>query len=382
MVSEGSNDHAPAHAPLRGIKVLELSGVGLAPFTGMVLADYGCDVVRVDPPSSASQTAPRSYVDSLCRRKKSVVVDFKSPSSRRAFLDLVDVRAGAGDSLSSQSTIDLRASDTGFRRNGTTTDENAGLYARRAGHELNFLAVSGVLASLSLLRNDERLQKPSINYLADFCGGSMSCAVGILLALLHRAATGEGQVIDASVVDGVSYLATFPRQRRQGQPEGETALDVASAPYYDVYRTQDGKYMAVAALEQQYYDRFVRGLGLDPAAIPDRNDRAKWLELRSVFTERFASQTQRYWRGVFDGIDACVTPVLDVRDVGRNRPLVSLNRSPSLPVDDEGDSLPMLKPGEGSEEVLRRWLGSRSSTIAIEPGTRVLSREDVPRAKL
>jgi alpha-methylacyl-CoA racemase len=361
----------------------------------MVLADYGADVVRVDSPSSHQTTTTTtagsfSFVDTLCRRKKSIVVDLKSASSRRAFLDLVDVadvlidpyRPGTLEKLGLGPEILCRRNPrliyarlTGFSSSSSNDDEN-GLYARRAGHELNYLAVSGALSALLRLsqKDQTQLQKPSIDYLVDFSGGSMACVVGILMALLHRTATGEGQVVDASVVDGLSYLSTFLRQRdRNGQPPGEPPLDAAAAaPYYDLYQTQDGKSMAVAAFEPRFYEQFVQGLGLDPAVLPDRNDRANWLELKRIFTERFTSRTQQDWRGVFDGVDACVTPVLEG---DKDSPLVSLSKSPSLPMEDERDSWPVLTPGEGSEGVLQRWLGSKSSTIAIEPGTRLLSRE-------
>lgn len=361
--------------------------MGTVPFAGMVLADFGCDVIRVDAPTvKRGRTSAAPWVDSLCRRKSSIVVDFKSPASRRAFLDLVDVAdvliesyppgefdcllgMTAEEELRKRNPRLIYARLTGFSRHDP-------IYATKKGHEPNLLAVSGVLGALMSLGDERReMSRPNIPLFADFGGGSLACVVGILMALLHRTITGKGQVVDASVTDSVSYLATFARQRAKGQPPGEPSLDVESAPEAQVYPTLDRRYMLLASLEPNRYERMVRGLGLDPTAIPSREDRKNWSALRNLLAARFASQTQEYWRRVFDDTDAGVTPVLHTDDVDVHKPLVQLSQTPSLAVEKEF-SIPDLQPGDGDIEVLRRWLGPRKDSLKIDGTTRVCSRKE------
>lgn len=363
--------------------VLELAGVAMAPFAGMVLADLGCDVVRIDRISkkTSGTTPQKRWIDSLCRHKSSVIVDFGLSASRQAFLRLLGVAdvlidpspPGAFERLIGMNADELcrryprliYARLTGFSR----YDEK---YANAVGHEDNFLAVSGALPALqhaspvnstNTSNKDSTISRPTVRYLADFGGGSMSCIVGILAAVIHRNASGKGQIVDASVQQGTRYLATFPVQRRNGQPDTEPSLmGVNDAPWSDVYRTADGKYMMVASIEDPLYERLLRGLALDPAAMPDRTDRQNWSAIRDALAARFASQSQNHWRSVFDRLQACVSPVLDV-NVDVDGPLVHMSRTPSLPTATTAEStgsgtrLPELAPGNGNKEVVRRWLG-------------------------
>jgi alpha-methylacyl-CoA racemase len=229
--------------------------------------------------------------------------------------------------------------------------------------------------------------RPTVNYLADFGGGSMSCVVGILAAVVHRNASGKGQIVDASVQQGTRYLATFPLQRRNSQPDTEPSLTgVNDAPWSDVYKTADGKYMMVSSIEDALYERLMRGLALDPATMPDRSDRRNWPAIRDVLAARFALQPQSHWTNVFDRLQACVSPVLDVDDVdvdvGVEQPLVHMSRTPSLPTTTAKDiisvtKVPELVPGNGSEEVVRRWRGV--GDIRADDGGRI---RIVPKTKL
>lgn len=359
----------------------------MAPFTGMVLADLGCDVVRIDsPPKPATTTHQKRWIDSLCRHKSSIIVDFEFSASRQAFLRLLGVadvlidsyRPGVFERMIGMSADELcrryprliYARVTGYSR----YDQR---YANALGHENNFVAVSGALPALqhasptsstnNTSSGDSTISKPTVNYLADFGGGSMSCVVGILAAVIHRNASGKGQIVDASVQQGTRYLATFPLQRRNGQPDTEPSLTgVNDAPWSDVYKTADGKYMMVSSIEDTLYERLVRGLSLDPATMPDRTDRRNWPAIRVVLAERFASQSQNHWKSVFYRVQACVSPVLDVDvdvdELGVQQPLVHMSRTPSLPTAlteliDSGMKVPELVPGDGNEEVVRRWLG-------------------------
>jgi alpha-methylacyl-CoA racemase len=361
----------------------------------MVLADLGCDVVRVEPP--ATNRNGKAWIDSICRHKSSIVIDFKLPASRQAFLDLLEAadilidpyRPGAFDRMVGMGADELcrrypkliYARLTGFSRHDKR-------YARALGHENNFMAVSGALPALQHMHGeneneDEKgrklMPKVTVNYVADFGGGSMACVVGILAAVIHRTASGKGQIVDASVQQGTSYLAIFPLQRRKGQPADEPSLPVNDVPWSDVYRTSDGKYMMVCSIEDIFYDRMIRGLGLDATSIPDRADSHNWRKLRDIFTNRFLSESQNHWRGIFDDLPACVSPVLDADDAGVdiNQPLVHLSRTPSLPMElSEGPSqIPVLRPGQGSEEVVRRWLGARGKSIFTgDTASRILSQ--------
>ncbi|EEA19694.1 hypothetical protein TMatcc_009838 [Talaromyces marneffei ATCC 18224] len=398
-----SRDDKTGNPPLAGLKVLELAGIAMAPFTGMVLADLGCDVVRIDPPAKKTtptknnNTTPQKqkrWIDSLCRHKSSIIVDFEFAASRQAFLRLLDAadvlidsyRAGLFERMIGMSAEELcrryprliYARVTGYSR----YDKR---YANALGHENNFVAVSGALPALQHAsppssttatpssNEDSTILRPTVNYLADFGGGSMACVVGILAAVIHRNASGKGQIVDASVQQGTRYLATFPLQRRNGQPDNEPPLTgVNDAPWSDAYRTADGKYMMVSSIEDALYERLIRGLGLDPAMVPDRTDRRNWPGIRKVLAARFGSQSQGHWRSVFDRLQACVSPVLDVDDdeeeeeeeqagVGVGQPLVHLSRTPSLPAEPmysgPKSKVPELVPGAGDEDVIHRWLG-------------------------
>lgn len=309
------------------------------------------------------------------------MVDFEFSASRQAFLRLLEVAdvlidpypqevferliGITADELCRRFPRLIYARVTGFSRYDET-------YANALGHENNYVAVSGALPALqhatpTSKHADGAISRPTVNYLADFGGGSMSCVVGILAAVIHRNASGKGQIVDASVQQGTRYLATFPLQRRNGQPDTEPSLTgVNDAPWSDVYKTADGKYMMVSSIEDALYARLISGLAIDPATMPDRTDRRNWPVIRDVLAARFASQSQNHWRSVFDRLQACVSPVLDVDDshVDSEQPLVHMSRTPSLPTATTalamglGTRVPELIPGGQNEEVVRRWLGT------------------------
>ncbi|KAJ5378993.1 CoA-transferase family III [Penicillium cosmopolitanum] len=363
--------------PLEGIRVVELAGLAPGPFAGLLLADYGASVIRVDRPSAVSG-------DQLTRRKTSITLDLREEKSRDVLLRLLagaDVlidpfRPGVLERLGLSPTDVLLkhnprlvvARMTGFRRDGK--------YKDMAGHDINYIAVSGVLSMLG--RKGEKPLAPG-NILGDFAGGGAMCFMGILLALMSRSHTGRGQVVEANMVDGSAYLATFPRLARQtpawGEARGENLLD-SGCPYYDTYETKDeGKYFAVGALEPQFYAALLRGLEFDPKAIPDRTDRDNWAALRKLFTRRFKEKTRREWEAVFDGTDACATPVFEQDELEKagydQRPAVTLRQTPAYPIksDEGGWTGGGLMPGDGGVETLRGWMG-------WEPNKDYLVRKD------
>lgn len=300
---------------LDGVRVIEMAGLAPAPYCGMILADFGAAVVRVDRVGGPD-------VDMLARGKRSIGVNLKHPDGVACLLRLIEQadvllepfrpgvmeRLGLGPDIACQHNPRLiYARLTGYGQ--------VGPYASMAGHDINYIAISGALSTIG--RRNEKPLAP-INLLGDFAGGGMTCALGILLALIERSRSGQGQVIDAAMVDGAAYLATFLYKFRStgfwSDERGTNLLDGA-APYYDTYRTKDGQYMSVGAIEPQFYAALLQGLGLDPATMPNQNSRTHWEETASKFTEIFASRTRDQWCAIFDGTDACVAPVLGLGEV-------------------------------------------------------------------
>lgn len=273
-----------------------------------------------------------------------------------------------------------------------------------AGHDINYLAVSGALCMLG--RKGEKPLAPG-NILGDFAGGGSTLFQGILLALLARESSGKGQVVEANMVDGSSYLTTFPRVMMQtpmwDRPRGENVLD-GGCPWYDTYETKDNKHMAVGALEPQFFRELLKGLGLEGQGIEKlRDDREMWPNLKERFTRLFKEKTRAEWESVFDGTDACCTPVLEYGELqkdkhreGDQRPAVTLQQTPSLAIskgalsrdsstgqgsgiEGEGYYGNWLSAGEGGEETLQQWLGwQKGRDFGVENGGLVR----IPKSKL
>ena len=301
------------NGPLSGIRVLELAGIGPGPFACMMLADLGAEVLRLERPTGTLGARLGKY-DVLSRGRRSVAIDLKVPGAVDLVLELVgsaDVlveafrpgvaeRLGVGpdDCLAANPRL-VYARVTGWGQSGPR--------AARVGHDIGYAAVAGAIATVG-----ERGRKPvpPLNLVADFGGGGMFCVTGVLAALLERATSGEGQVIDVAMVDGVSSLLAMAHGQRSGgsmsDERGSNLLD-GGAPYYDTYRCGDGEYVAVGALEPQFFDELVRRLELvDP---PAQTDIAQWPRLRELIADAFEARSRAEWVELFDGVDACVTPV-------------------------------------------------------------------------
>ncbi|XP_038131024.1 alpha-methylacyl-CoA racemase [Cyprinodon tularosa] len=301
---------------LAGVKVIELAGLAPAPFCGMILADFGAKVIRVD------RTKVFTTMDTQARGKRSVAINLKTAEGVALLRNLcvqsdvvlepyrkgVMEKLGLGPyELLKENPALIYARLTGYGQNGR--------YAAAAGHDINYLAMSGLLSRLG--RSGEKPYAP-LNLIADFAGGGLTCALGIVLALLERTKSGKGQIIDASMVEGAAFTGSFLWKSRSlgiwSRPRGENMLD-SGAPFYDTYKTLDGKYMAVGAIEPEFHDQLLKGLELDPEELPPQMSFNDWPKLRHLFTERFASKTQADWSRIFDGTDACVTPVLSFDQV-------------------------------------------------------------------
>ena len=303
--------------PLAGARVLELVGLGPGPFCGMLLADLGAEVLRVDR-VEAAQALDRSRpaTNPMHRSKRAIGLDLKADAGVEAFLRLVEgadvafevFRPGVAERLGIGPDV-CRARNPRLVYGRLTGWGQAGPLAHEAGHDLDYLAVAGALEPLG--RADQPPTAP-INVLGDFAGGGMLLAFGIVAALLERERSGEGQVLDAAMVDGAALmLAPFYGARASGSwgPRGTNLLD-SGAPFYDVYETADGAWVALGAIEPQFYAALLDGLGLADAELPGQHDRDGWPALRARFASVLRTRTRDEWVGHFAGRDACVAAVL------------------------------------------------------------------------
>jgi alpha-methylacyl-CoA racemase len=316
--------------PLNGIKVLEFEAIGPAPFAGMLLADMGADVLLVERPASTDLgLKPERWYDVMLRGKRSVTLDLKSPSAREACLELVaraDVliegfrpgvmeRLGLGpDAALARNPRLVYGRMTGWGQDGPL--------APRAGHDINYIALAGVLGAFGR-KGDAPV--PPLNLVGDFGGGGMLLGFGIACALVEAGRSGKGQVIDAAMIDGASLLAAmfsgFLASGNWSEARGVNILDTG-APWYDVYETRDGKYVSVGAIEARFYEELLSRLNLEPM---QQHDRARWPEMRELFSKTFRTKTREEWCRVFEGSDACFAPVLGWGEARRHPHAVSRN---------------------------------------------------------
>lgn len=305
--------------PLSTVRVVELVGTGPGPFCGMVLADLGADVLRIERPGRKPRSAADARADLMNRGRPSVGVDLSSPDGAELVLDLVaqadalidPFRPGVAERLGVGPEQCL-ARNPGLVFARMTGWGQTGPMAPRAGHDINYIARAGVLGLFG--RAGER-PVPPMNLVGDFGGGAMMCAVSILSGITHARATGTGQVVDVAMVDAAAWLATVVHTLRamgQWRGRGENLLDTG-APFYEVYETADGRYLSVGAIEPKFFAILVEGMGIaDQALLDQQNDRDRWPALKKRFAEVFLTRTRDEWMAVFDGVDACVAPVLDI----------------------------------------------------------------------
>ena len=376
--------------PLAGVRVLELAGMGPAPFAAMMLADMGADVVRIDRYSGSGAlpdserrirgTDPTRYV--MHRGRQSLGIDLKRPGAAQLMLDLVErsdvflegyrpgvaerLGIGPGDCLGRNPRL-VYGRMTGWGQDGPL--------AQRAGHDINYIALSGALASIA--REGQR-PMPPVNFVGDMGGGGLMLGFGVVCGLLNVARTGEGQVIDSAIVDGSAALTVMLygllAQGRWSHTPGANFVDTGS-PYYEVYETSDRKYVAVGAIEPTFYAALLQKLGLPDEEVQHQNDRTSWPRLKATFAEIFASRTRDEWATIFEGSDACVSPVLTLEEAAAHphnqvrqafvevdgivqpAPAPRFSRTPA-----ELDRLPPA-PGADTDDVLRRF-GKTDDDIA------------------
>lgn len=303
--------------PLTGVRVLELPAIGPVPFLGMLLADLGAEVIRIDKLGSSAGLADALAASPMGRGRRSIGLDLRRPGGAEVALRIAEScdaliegfrpgvaeRLGVGpDEVLARNPKLVYGRMTGWGQDGPL--------AATAGHDITYLAITGLLHGIGPAAGPP---VPPANYVADFGGGAMFLATGLLAALLHARATGEGQVIDAAMTEGASYLGSMTRTfvaRGGWQDQREANLLDGGAPNYRCYETADGKWMAVGPIEPQFWAALVRTLGLDEATMPSPYDPADWPACKKVLADAFRARTRDEWAAVFTPLDACVAPVL------------------------------------------------------------------------
>ena len=308
--------------PLQGRHVIEFAGIGPAPFCGMLLADLGADLVRIERPDGRGGDLPLPpEADLLNRGKRSIVVDLKQPAGLDVVLRLVGradaliegYRPGVMERLGLGPDVCLTRNPRLVYGRMTGWGQEGPL-APRAGHDIGYIGLAGALHMIG-----RRGGPPAVplNVVGDFGGGALYLAVGVLAGMLEASRSGRGQVVDAAIVDGTASLLTvFHGLLAAGlwsEQRGVNLLD-SGCPWYDAYETSDGLWMAVGSIEPRFYEALLVGLGLDAADLPGQWDRDRWPELRARLATRFRDRTRAEWERIFAGADACVAPVLSLSE--------------------------------------------------------------------
>ncbi|AEH10016.1 MULTISPECIES: CaiB/BaiF CoA transferase family protein [Protofrankia] len=376
-----------ATGPLRGLRVVELAGIGPGPFAAMLLADLGADVIRVDRPGEANDIVPPA-VDVLRRGRRSVAIDLRSPDGVRAVLDLAEradvliegYRPGVAERLG-VGPQDCWARNPRLVYGRMTGWGQDGPLAPTAGHDIGYIAITRALHALG--RQGEEPAVP-VNFLGDFGGGSLYLVVGVLAAVFEAARSGRGQVVDAAIVDGAASLtAMVYGLLAAGQWRDERGVNLLDTgrPWYDVYRTADDNWVAVGPLEPKFYAQFMTLLGLEPDEA-ERADPAAWPALRERIAAAFARRTRDEWAKVFEGTDACVAPVLNLTEAAGHPHLAARGTfievdgvrqpapAPRFSRTPPGRPEPPARPGAHTRQALTDW-GVRDVDALLASGAAV-----------
>jgi alpha-methylacyl-CoA racemase len=381
--------------PLSGVRVLELAGIGPGAFAGMTLADLGAEVVRVDRPGGSGFFTGVEHLDLLNRGKRSVLLDLKRPEAVAAVLAMVaeaDVliegyRPGVAERLGLGPEV-CRARNPRLVYGRMTGWGQDGPLAQLAGHDIDYIALTGALHAIGDAEGPPRIP---LNLLGDFGGGGTYLVIGVLAALREADRTGRGQVVDAAIVDGTAHLLagthTLLAVGAWADRRGVNLLD-GGAPFYAVYETADGRYMAVGALEPKFYAELLTKLGL-PDDPGEQQDRTGWPALRARIASAFAGKTQAEWSAVFADSDACVAPVVSLYEAAHHPHIKArgcivehdglLQPAPAPRFSGTSTALgtPPPVPGQHTLDVLRDWgvpdadalLGSGAAVQAVVDGT-------------
>lgn len=374
--------------PLAGLKIIEIGSIGPGPFCAMLLADLGADIIRIDRASGATLIGPNSdfRTELLHRGRRSVAVDLKNAAGRELVLTLVQqadaliegFRPGVAEHLGigpeecrARNPLLIYGRMTGFGQDGPM--------AQTAGHDINYVAQSGIL---SLIGRAGQPPTPPLSLVGDFGGGGMLLALGILAALWEAHESGEGQIVDAAMCEGAALLGAafhgFAQTGVWNTKRGTNIVD-SGAPFYDAYETADRRWVAIAAMEPHFYAELLDVLGLDPDDLPDQYDQAQWPQLKKLFADTIRARTRDDWVAAAADRDACLTAVLDIDEAPTDRH----NRARESFVEVEGltqpapaprfsrtqpriDAPPPI-PGEHTRSALAAW-GVPDDTVAALEG--------------
>lgn len=357
--------------PLAGIRIIEMAGIGPAPFCAMLLADLGAEVIRVDRLDKAGGGSRFEVVN---RGRRSIALNLKSEAGRETLLRLIDgadallegfrpgvmERLGLGPEVCAERNPRLVFGRmTGWGQDGPL--------ASAAGHDINYIALTGALHAMGYA---DRPPSPPLNLVGDYGGGGMLLAVGVLAALLEAKNSGQGQVVDAAMTDGAALLMSmFYGMKASGswQSRRESNFLDGAAHFYRTYRCSDGKFLAVGPLEPQFYQLLLQKCGIEDESFARQNDPTAWPELTEKLEQMFASKTRDQWCELLEGSDACVAPVLDMDEAPEhphNRArqtfitadgIVQPAPAPRFSRSESGVQSPPPRAGEHSEEILRDW---------------------------
>jgi len=362
--------------PLTGIKVLELAGIGPGPFCAMMLADMGADILRIDRADKVGPVPSTPNLDVLNRGRRSVGVNLKNPDGVEALLSLVEeadvliegFRPGVTERMGIGPDVCLARNPrlvygrmTGWGQDGP--------YAQAAGHDINYIALAGALEPLGRA-GDKPV--PPLNLVGDFGGGGMLLAYGVACALVERGSSGEGQVVDAAMVDGAAVLMTmFHAFRAMGfwQDQRGTNLLDSGAWFYDVYETKDGRYISIGSLEPQFFNELLEKSGLTETGeeLPYQHDRSSWESMRERVTELFKTRTRDEWCEIMDASDVCFAPVLSLAEAPthphnvhrgtfvENQGVVQPAPAPRFSRTPGAIQRPPAHPGQHTDEGLTDW---------------------------
>jgi alpha-methylacyl-CoA racemase len=332
--------------PLDGVTIIELAGLGALPFATLKLADMGADVIRVHPPGEVPELKPEHRDSEFDRGRRSITIDLKSPDGVEVLLRLVEkadafleaFRPGVTERLGVGPDVALARNPklvygrlTGWGQDGPL--------APWAGHSLNYEALTGAIGSIGPAGGPPI---PLLQVLGDFGGGGLHMAFGVVCALFEAQRSGQGQVVDTAMVDGVmSLYSVFYSMTQSGVHTGPVGTNLfdGGAPFYNVYETSDGKYVTVAPIEPRFYAQLLDRIGLDPADLPAQYDESRWPELRERLAEVFRTRTRDEWTELLEGTDVCYAPVLSFAEAQEH----PHNKARGSFVDIEG-SISQLRP--------------------------------------
>jgi len=360
--------------PLHGIRILEFAGIGPGPFAAMLLSDLGADVLRLDRAGHVKEPAPEPPADFMNRGRRSVGLDLKSPEGIETALKLVEkadaliegFRPGVMERLGLGPDVCLaRNPSLVFGR--MTGWGQEGPMAPAAGHDINYIALAGSLAPIG--RRGEK-PTPPLNLVGDFGGGGMLLAFGMACALVERGRSGQGQVVDAAMVDGAAVLTTmihaFHQMGAWRDERGTNLLDTG-AHFYDTFETADGKYVSIGSIEPQFYALLLEKIGLAGEELPRQMDREQWPALKERFEKIFKTKTRDEWCEIMEGSDVCFAPVLGLSEAPKHPHLAARQTfvehagrvqpapAPRFSRTPGAISRPAAHPGQHTSEALADW---------------------------